>query len=76
MGSKSFFDLTAKTVTASFLSEPERQQLLETQILPRYEKLADAELRQPEGTNESEEAEEAGETGAVTEDGSASQNAD
>lgn len=75
-GLEEFFDLTAKTVTASFLSEPERQQLLETQILPRYEKLADAELRQPDGTNESEEAEEAGETGAVTEDGSAGQNAD
>lgn len=75
-GLEEFFDLTAKTISASFLSEPERQQLLETQILPRYEKLADAELRQPDGTDESEEAEEAGETGAVTEDGTAGENAD
>lgn len=47
-GLEEFFDLTAKAVQASFLSEPARQQLLETQILPRYEKLADAELRQPD----------------------------
>ena len=47
-GLEEFFDLSAKAVGASFLPETARQQLLETQILPRYEKLADAELRQPD----------------------------
>ena len=58
-GLEEFFDLTAKTVAASFLSEPERQQLMETQILPRYEKLADAELRQPDDADESEKSDAA-----------------
>ena len=57
-GLEEFFDLTAKTVAASFLTEPERQQLMETQILPRYEKLADAELRQPDDADESDDMDE------------------
>lgn len=41
-GLEEFFDLTVKAVEASFMNQEERQQVLDTEILPAYEKLSDA----------------------------------
>lgn len=43
-GLEEFFDLTIKAVENSFHTEPERQHLIETVILPAYEELSDAEF--------------------------------
>lgn len=47
-GLEEFFDLTVKAIDAAFITQPERQHLLETVILPAYEELSDAELAGPD----------------------------
>lgn len=43
-GLEEFFDLTIKAIENSFASEEDRQRLIEEEILPAYEKLADPEF--------------------------------
>lgn len=43
-GLEEFFDLTVKAIENSFLTEPERQHLIETAVLPAYEELSDVEF--------------------------------
>ena len=43
-GLEEFFDLTIKAIENSFASEEDRQRLIEEQILPAYEELADPEF--------------------------------
>ncbi|MDO5031175.1 adenosine deaminase [Corynebacterium sp.] len=51
-GLEEFFDLTVKAVENSFMNEEDRQRLLEEEILPAYEKLADAEFAEDEHREE------------------------
>ncbi len=55
-GLEEFFDLTIKAIENSFASEEDRQRLIEQEILPAYEELADPEFA--EDASETEEAEE------------------
>ena len=55
-GLEEFFDLTIKAIENSFVSEEDRQRLIEQKILPAYEELADPEFA--EDASETEEAEE------------------
>ncbi|WP_193394663.1 adenosine deaminase [Corynebacterium aurimucosum] len=55
-GLEEFFDLTIKAIENSFASEEDRQRLIEQEILPAYEELADPEFA--EDASEKEEAEE------------------
>lgn len=48
-GLEEFFDLTIKAVENSFASEEDRQRLIEQEILPAYEKLADPEFAEDAG---------------------------
>ena len=43
-GLEEFFDLTIKAIENSFASEEDRQRLIEEEILPAYEDLADPEF--------------------------------
>ncbi|WP_308607398.1 adenosine deaminase [uncultured Corynebacterium sp.] len=54
-GLEEFFDLTIKAVENSFASEEDRQRLIEQEILPAYEELADPEFA--EDASEKEETE-------------------
>ncbi|AGF71653.1 adenosine deaminase family protein [Corynebacterium halotolerans] len=46
-GLEELFDITLKAIQNSFCDEETRQRILETQILPAYEELADDELTEP-----------------------------
>lgn len=54
-GLEEFFDLTIKAIENSFASEEDRQRLIEQEILPAYEELADPEFA--EDASEKEETE-------------------
>lgn len=54
-GLEEFFDLTIKAIENSFASEKDRQRLIEQEILPAYEELADPEFA--EDASEKEETE-------------------
>lgn len=54
-GLEEFFDLTIKAIENSFASEEDRQRLIEQEILPAYEELADPEFA--EDASEEEESE-------------------
>lgn len=56
-GLEEFFDLTIKAIENSFASEEDRQRLIEQEILPAYEELADPEFAEDASETE-EEAEE------------------
>ena len=58
-GLEEFFDLTIKAIENSFASEEDRQRLIEQQILPAYEELADPEFA--EDASEVEEDSESSE---------------
>lgn len=58
-GLEEFFDLTIKAIENSFASEEDRQRLIEQQILPAYEELADPEFA--EDASEAEEDNESSE---------------
>lgn len=45
-GLEEFFDLTVKAVENSFMNQEERQQVLDTEILPAYEELSEAEYNE------------------------------
>ena len=51
-GLEEFFDLTIKAVENSFASEEDRQRLIEQEILPAYEKLADPEFAEDAESDE------------------------
>lgn len=58
-GLEEFFDLTIKAIENSFASEEDRQRLIEQEILPAYEELADPEFA--EDASEAEEESESSE---------------
>lgn len=51
-GLEEFFDLTVKAIENSFASEEDRQRLIEQEILPAYEKLADPEFAEDAESDE------------------------
>lgn len=55
-GLEEFFDLTIKAIENSFASEEDRQRLIEQEILPAYEELADPEFAE-DASEEEEETE-------------------
>lgn len=54
-GLEEFFDLTIKAIENSFASEEDRQRLIEEEILPAYEKLADPEFAEGADVADDEE---------------------
>ena len=54
-GLEEFFDLTIKAIENSFASEEDRQRLIEEEILPAYEKLADPEFAEDADVADDEE---------------------
>ena len=54
-GLEEFFDLTIKAIENSFASEEDRQRLIEQEILPAYEKLADPEFAEDADVADDEE---------------------
>ncbi|WP_195914119.1 adenosine deaminase [Corynebacterium hiratae] len=57
-GLEEFFDLTIKAIENSFASEEDRQRLIEQEILPAYEELADPEFAEDASETEEETEEE------------------
>ncbi|OFL24545.1 adenosine deaminase [Corynebacterium aurimucosum] len=57
-GLEEFFDLTIKAIENSFASEEDRQRLIEQEILPAYEELADPEFAEDASDVNASEAEE------------------
>ena len=57
-GLEEFFDLTIKAVENSFASEEDRQRLIEQEILPAYEELADPEFAEDASEMSDSDAEE------------------
>ncbi|WP_180963900.1 adenosine deaminase [Corynebacterium aurimucosum] len=53
-GLEEFFDLTIKAIENSFASEEDRQRLIEQEILPAYEELADPEFAEDASETEEE----------------------
>lgn len=61
-GLEEFFDLTIKAIENSFASEEDRQRLIEQEILPAYEELADPEFAEDASDVSGSEAEEVSES--------------
>lgn len=55
-GLEEFFDLTIKAIENSFASEEDRQRLIEEQILPAYEELADPEFAEDADAEDPEDS--------------------
>src|SRR5699024_2068540 len=69
-GLEEFFELTVAAMQNSFSTQEHRQRLIETVILPAYEKLSDAEFAEDAAAREAEEAEAADDESTPTPTGS------